>query len=208
MARPANANPDETRRRCVQSAIALFARDGFHGASTRDLAAGGSVNVATITYYFGGKQGLYGAAVDEVYGRLNARVGDAFQGAAVDDLEQLAGRVYQAARAERDGVRLLVREVLDGGRLRPETEAKHFLPSLGAVAGLAASTLGCAPAQARAAIVALGYLVSRYVIQDDASLKIAYGVRSSAEAHAQVVATLATTARALFTPRPHKGARS
>ena len=52
MARPINANADATRRRLVDVAMAQFAQHGFHGASTRDLAAAAGVNVATVHYYF------------------------------------------------------------------------------------------------------------------------------------------------------------
>src|SRR5215470_16181189 len=115
MVRPVNANPDETRRRLVSGAITLFARDGFAGASSRDLAKEAGVNVATLHYYFGSKQGLYDAAVDEIYRRLRTRTLEALEN--LKSLESLLERLYQAARAERDGVRVLLRQVMDGGRL-------------------------------------------------------------------------------------------
>ncbi len=200
MARPVNANADETRGRILHAAIGLFAGHGFHGASTRELAALANVNVATISYYFGGKQGLYEATVDEVYRRLADRTQAALASASLNDVGALIGGLYAAARSERDGVRVLVREVLDHGRLTPHTEAKHFLPGVGKLSELAAGALGCSPAHALTGIVALGYLLSRYVIQDDASLKAALGARTAKEAHQRVVATLVATARALLSP--------
>jgi hypothetical protein len=59
---------------------------------------------------------------------------------------------------------------------------------------------GCTPAQARGAAVTLGYLVSRFVIQDERSLKAAFGVRSTAEARDRVLATLVSTTEALLRP--------
>ena len=200
MARPLHADADETRRLLVDAALALFAAHGFHGVSTRELADRAGVNAAMLSHYFGGKQGLYDAAVDEVYRRLGARTQQAFAGASLDDVKELWTRVYDAARAERDGIRLLVRQVLDGGRLTPHTEAKHFLPQLELAARTAAALVGCTPAHARAAAVTLGYLVSRYVIQDERSLAAAFGVRSKAAARARVIATLVTTADALLRP--------
>lgn len=197
MARPLHADSEETRCRLVDAALTLFAAHGFHGVSTRALADRAGVNAAMLSHYFGGKQGLYDAAVDEVYRRLGARTQAAFAGATFADVEGLWARVYDAARAERDGIRLLVRQVLDGGRLTRHTEAKHFVPSLELAARTAAALVGCSPAQARAAAVTLGYLVSRFVIQDERSLAAAFGVRSAAAARARVLATLVATTKAL-----------
>jgi AcrR family transcriptional regulator len=201
MARPANANADETRRRLVEVALGQFAEHGFAGASTRELAAAARVNVATVNYYFGSKQGLYEATVDEVYRRLQDRTARAVGDTPLTDLDALLERLYAAGRAERDGVRLLVRQVLDHGRLTAHTEARHFLPELDKATRLAARLAGVTPAQARTAAVAVGYLISRLVIQDDASLTVAFGVRSAAEAHARAVATLSATVRGLFAAR-------
>lgn len=201
MARPANANPDETRRRLLDVALAQFAARGFDGASTRELAAAAGVNVATLNYYFGSKQGLYDATVDEVYRRLGERVAALFAEAPSPELDLVLGRLYDAARVERDGVRLLVRQVLDHGRLTGHTEAKHFLPGVENAARLLAGALGVAPATARTAAVTIGYLVSRYVIQDDASLAVAFGVRSARQAHARAVAALVATARAILSTK-------
>jgi AcrR family transcriptional regulator len=200
MARPANADAAETRQRLLDAALRLFARDGFHGASTRELAALAGVNVATLNYYYRSKLGLYDACVDEVYRRLAQRGAAMLDGVDIGDLEALLDRAYAAARAERDGVRVLVRQILDHGRLTARTEARHFLPELDKLARVAARLFGCTPARARSAAVALSYLVSRYVIQDDGSLMAAFAVREPAHAHQRVVATLAATARALLGP--------
>jgi AcrR family transcriptional regulator len=204
MARPANANADETRQRIVAAAIPLFAAHGFHGASTRELAAAARVNIATLNHYYESKQGLFDAAVDEVYRRLGARGAQLLADAAPIDLDTLLARLYAAARAERDGVRLLVRQVLDHGRLTAHTEAKHFVPELRQIARQASALLGVPVAQARAAAVAVSYLLSRYVVQDDASLAVAFGVRGARQAHACAIATLTTTAHALLGARPRK----
>lgn len=50
---------EESRARLLEAAGQLFARDGFHGVSTRALANAANVNLAAITYHFGGKQALY-----------------------------------------------------------------------------------------------------------------------------------------------------
>jgi AcrR family transcriptional regulator len=53
------------------SAIEVFADQGYNGASTRELAARASVNLASLTYYFEGKPSLYKAALEHVVEQIN-----------------------------------------------------------------------------------------------------------------------------------------
>jgi AcrR family transcriptional regulator len=53
----------DTRKRLINSSLAIFAKHGYAGASTRMLASAAKVNLAAIPYYFGGKEGLYHAVV-------------------------------------------------------------------------------------------------------------------------------------------------
>ncbi|MHC4566144.1 MAG: CerR family C-terminal domain-containing protein, partial [Planctomycetota bacterium] len=47
------------RGRLLDSAEQLFAERGFDGTSIRDLAAAAGCNIASVNYYFGGKEKLY-----------------------------------------------------------------------------------------------------------------------------------------------------
>lgn len=47
------------RDRLLDSAEQLFAERGFDGTSIRDLAAAAGCNIASVNYYFGGKDKLY-----------------------------------------------------------------------------------------------------------------------------------------------------
>jgi len=198
MARPAHANPRESRRRLLDVALLEFAQHGYHAVSVRWLTASAKVNLAMVNHYFGNKRGLYDAAVDEVYRRLRERAAEVMAGTTLADIDVLFEKLYAIGRAERDGVRLLVRQVVDHGRLNEHTEVKYFIPEIENATRMTAELLGVSPAQARNAAVTLGYLLSRFVIQDDRSLVAALGARNVKDAHARVVATLATTARALF----------
>ncbi|CCO22177.1 CerR family C-terminal domain-containing protein [Maridesulfovibrio hydrothermalis] len=55
------ARGEETRERLINVGMKLFAMNGFNGVSMRNLAAEAEVNLATVGYHFGGKQGLYEA---------------------------------------------------------------------------------------------------------------------------------------------------
>ncbi|MDR7306502.1 CerR family C-terminal domain-containing protein [Rhodoferax saidenbachensis] len=51
----------EARTRLLDAALVLFADRGFAKTSTREIALAANVNVASISYYFGDKAGLYRA---------------------------------------------------------------------------------------------------------------------------------------------------
>ena len=54
----------------VAAATPLFARKGLHGVSVRELARAAGVNLAMVSYHFGGKEGLYAAVVEEQFASL------------------------------------------------------------------------------------------------------------------------------------------
>jgi TetR/AcrR family transcriptional regulator len=49
----------EIRQRIISFASRLFGEKGLEGVSVREIAAASQVNLAMISYYFGGKEGLY-----------------------------------------------------------------------------------------------------------------------------------------------------
>ncbi len=55
-----NGSTDKrVRDRLLDSAEELFCERGFEGASVRDIAASAKCNIASVNYYFGGKEKLY-----------------------------------------------------------------------------------------------------------------------------------------------------
>jgi AcrR family transcriptional regulator len=63
---------EETRGRILEAALELFAASGFEGASTRTLAERAGVNLPAIQYYFGSKEGLYRAVVQQISEQMQA----------------------------------------------------------------------------------------------------------------------------------------
>jgi AcrR family transcriptional regulator len=57
------AEPDQTRRRLLDAAIATLDRDGYGGATARAVAAAAGCNQASIYYHFGGIAELLVAAL-------------------------------------------------------------------------------------------------------------------------------------------------
>ena len=61
---------NDCRSALIAVATPLFAEKGFKGVSVRELAAAGGVNLSMISYYFGGKEGLYAAVLNEQFATL------------------------------------------------------------------------------------------------------------------------------------------
>jgi TetR/AcrR family transcriptional regulator, regulator of cefoperazone and chloramphenicol sensitivity len=60
------ARGEDTRRRILETALDLFAAQGYEGASTRQIAERAGVNLPAIQYYFGNKEGLYRAVIEDI----------------------------------------------------------------------------------------------------------------------------------------------
>jgi AcrR family transcriptional regulator len=55
-----------TKEKLLENATTMFAEHGFNGVSTRSLVTVSMVNLCTINYYFGSKQKLYDAVIDNI----------------------------------------------------------------------------------------------------------------------------------------------
>jgi AcrR family transcriptional regulator len=72
MTRENNGNNKGVRDRLLDAAEELFCEKGFEGTSVRDIAASADCNIASVNYYFGGKQHLY----EEVWRRQLVAIRD------------------------------------------------------------------------------------------------------------------------------------
>jgi AcrR family transcriptional regulator len=79
-----NASHASTKERILSAAEELFARQGFDGASLRQLTTAAGVNLAAVNYHFGSK----GALVEEVFRRRL----DHLNGRRTAALAQVSGR--------------------------------------------------------------------------------------------------------------------
>ncbi|VBB07578.1 Hypothetical protein LUCI_2843 [Lucifera butyrica] len=57
----------DTRSKLIEIATQLFATKGFAAVSVRELTVTAQINVAAISYYFNGKEGLYQAVLTEQF---------------------------------------------------------------------------------------------------------------------------------------------
>jgi AcrR family transcriptional regulator len=63
----------DSRVKLIDTATRLFAEKGFAEVSIRELAKEADVNSALIAYYFGGKEGLYQAVIEDYLQRIEER---------------------------------------------------------------------------------------------------------------------------------------
>jgi AcrR family transcriptional regulator len=112
--RPRDGNPAETRREILRAAGESFAAAGFAGATTRQVAAKAGVNVATLHYHFGNKEGLYRAVLEEATsGRLPA---PETAGDPRERLARLVGQIWDFGAARPGLARLSLFDRLAGPR--------------------------------------------------------------------------------------------
>ena len=72
--RPRGRDSEKVREDLLQAAREHFLKRDFKAVSLREIASSAGVNGAMVNYYFGGKQGLYLAMVDELFASLDAKI--------------------------------------------------------------------------------------------------------------------------------------
>ena len=81
--------PEKTRAAILTAALEEFAHEGVTGARTDEIARRAGVNKALLYYYFKDKEGLYAAALDQVFSGLHQRVASVLERADLPPRERL-----------------------------------------------------------------------------------------------------------------------
>jgi AcrR family transcriptional regulator len=110
-------DPEGVRRNIVAVATAEFAAKGFNGARVDEIAAKTSTSKRMIYYYFGDKEGLFVAVLEEAYARIRGIERDLdLAGIAPDAaLRELTGFTFDYQNANPDFVRLVMDENIHDG---------------------------------------------------------------------------------------------
>ena len=131
---------DQTRRDILAAAAAEFSGKGYAGARVDDIAARTRTTKRMIYYYFGGKEGLYAAVLEEAYGGMR----DAEGALRLDELppaeavRRLVETTFDHHAAHPDFVRLVSGENIEGGRtvVASSTIRQRNAAVIGAIAAL------------------------------------------------------------------------
>lgn len=89
------------RDKLINVAIAKFGTRGFDAVGTREIAAAVDTPMSSITYHFGGKEGLYLAAAEHIFDYLHTQVAPGLEAVPAADAnaeERLAGICYGLRR--------------------------------------------------------------------------------------------------------------
>jgi len=121
--------PEANRARIVQAAIDEFAARGFKGASMDAIAARTHTTRALINYYFGSKEKLYIAALEQVYGEIRDAEAelDLDHLAPLDAIRRIVEFTYGYYVAHEGFVRLVVAENQAHGRHLRKSKAMRTL---------------------------------------------------------------------------------
>ncbi|GAA1577856.1 MULTISPECIES: TetR/AcrR family transcriptional regulator [Kribbella] len=115
-------DPERSKQQLLDAAVVEFGAHGFSGARVGEIAARAGVNKQLISYYFGGKEGLYRAVAD----RWRASEPTVVEGA--ESFGEVVGAYARTSIKKPDLLRLLVREAVDRdtGALDPEGQRARF----------------------------------------------------------------------------------
>jgi AcrR family transcriptional regulator len=115
-------DPERSKQLLLDAAVAEFGAHGFDGARVSEIAARAGVNKQLISYYFGGKEGLYRAVADRW------RAGEPTISAEAESLGEVVAAYARTSIAQPDLLRLLVREAVDRNTaaLDPEGQRARF----------------------------------------------------------------------------------
>ncbi|HEY6822208.1 MAG TPA: TetR/AcrR family transcriptional regulator [Burkholderiales bacterium] len=121
--------PQENRARIVAAAIDEFAARGFKGASMDAIAARTHTTRALINYYFGGKEKLYIAVLEQAYaGIRDAEAGlDLEHLTPADAVRRIVEFTYHYYIRNEGFVRLVVAENQAQGRYLRKSKAMRTL---------------------------------------------------------------------------------
>jgi AcrR family transcriptional regulator len=204
MARLANTSAVETRTRILDNAFNLFSEHGAANTSIRDVASAAKVSSGMVGHYFGNKEMLYDACLDETFRELSAMSSHleivlSQQDIALVAVVAKAVRVaFQFACARRTAVRLLVRAAMSTGEVHPYG-MDLLMSTLKVVADRMGRRLGREPEDLRLPLQSLVFLVARYAAQAESELVLVVGsTKNKTEALAKVEDHLVRVALDLF----------
>lgn len=195
MPRIKGRRPEATREAALEAARWAFAEYGYANATLAIIAQKAGVTAATLPYHFNDKKGLWDATIADFYKALFAFAAELRPS---DDLETVLPRFYDWSLAHRDGIRVIIRNVIETGSLDQAVREVNMTRAIDLVAALASRRYGVSPANARDATVAVTHLMTRFITNSAEDNRQAFQLTSDAEVRDRIIAILVRTSRALL----------
>jgi TetR/AcrR family transcriptional regulator len=120
---------EATREAILAAGSELFARYGFGGTTVDLIARRAGANKAMISYYFGGKEGLYERILISTFDEAVAGLDSLLENARPADemLRAFVGMFRELTARRPHFPAMMVREAMSGGRHLTERVLPHFL---------------------------------------------------------------------------------
>ncbi len=118
-----NSSEQSARRDILRHARTLFSKKGFDGVSVREISKISGQNISMISYYFGGKEGLYKAILSEQMIMMTGQVDTIFVGfekkemtenSFAADIKSLVSLIVGMKFGDPEMMSLMQRERVDG----------------------------------------------------------------------------------------------
>src|SRR5688500_14684811 len=122
-------DPDGNRRNIIEVATREFAEKGFSGARVDEIAGRTRTSKRMIYYYFGGKEGLYIAVLEEAYRKIRGVEAtlDLAHQPPEEALRALVGFTFDYQNAHPEFVRLVMNEnILNGAYVARSKDIKRI----------------------------------------------------------------------------------
>jgi AcrR family transcriptional regulator len=154
----------ESKQRVLQVARELFDRNGYSGTTVRAIATAAAVDPAMVFYFFGTKQGLFGAVIE-----LSENVPPAIESIFAGGLDTAGERIVRTLvenldRSDRPPLVMLTRSAPTDPR--SEALLREFIDR--EITDRLTALLGTPDAAQRASMVnvqVLGLAVARYIVR-------------------------------------------
>ena len=195
MPRIKGRKPETTREAVLDAAIWAFAEYGFENATLAVIAQKAGVTAATLPYHFSDKQGLWDAVIDSFCKELFSFAGTLKPD---DDLDEVLPRFYDWSQAHRNGIRVILRNVIETGALDRQVREIRMGTAFDLVATLAMRRYGVGEQPARDATIAVTHLITRFITNSPEDNRRAFNAQTDDEARARIVGILLKTAHVLL----------
>ena len=126
---PRTNDPDGNRRNIIEVATHEFAAKGLSGARVDAIAARTKTSKRMIYYYFGGKEGLYIAVLEEAYRKIRSIEAtlDLEHQEPAEALRALVGFTFDYQNAHPEFIRLVMNEnILNGAYVSRSKEIRRL----------------------------------------------------------------------------------
>lgn len=100
--------PEDKRRRVMDQARRIFARDGFAGTNVNEIAAGAGISVGALYKYFRTKEDLFLTLIEEAHSTLERVLGGiaAEEGALLEKIERVLAAAVEFSEREPELVQI------------------------------------------------------------------------------------------------------